>query len=81
MCAETVSTLSEKTELKKSQNSRQKQNFKADFFKTVENGIERERIRHSPRQSRKWLPFLCIWYDLTFGNSIVTHQRRIGRYV
>ena len=25
-------------------------------------------------QSRKWLPFLCIWYDLTFGNSIVTHQ-------
>lgn len=19
-------------------------------------------------QSRKWLPFLCIWYDLTFGN-------------
>lgn len=44
MCAETVSTLSEKTELKKSQNSRQKQNFK-----TVENGIERERIRHSPR--------------------------------
>ena len=32
-------------------------------------------------QSRKWLPFLCIWYDLTFGNSIVTHQRRIGRIV
>lgn len=49
MCAETVSTLSEKTELKKSQNSRQKQNYKADFFKTVENGIERERIRHSLR--------------------------------
>lgn len=81
MCAETVSTLSEKTELKKSQNSRQKQNFKADFFKTVENGIERERIRHSPRAITQVVALSCIWYDLTFGNSIVTHQRRIGRYV
>lgn len=44
-----ISTLSEKTEPKKSQNSRQKQNFKADFFKTVENGIEGKRIRHSLR--------------------------------
>lgn len=34
-----ISTPLEKTELKKSQNSRQKQNFKADFFKTVENGV------------------------------------------
>lgn len=44
-----ISTPLEKTELKKSQNSRQKQNFKADFFKTVENGIEGKNIRHSPR--------------------------------